>query len=129
MAQLTLHEVYGRFRSDMFLSSLVESSKSIFFLLNDLRLKCVSAIALPVRMSSEKLFSMSPSTQEILAALDNAEKLFWADLSLVSRKGRVSRVRDATLSLAMIRALQSSLGRAGKTGPVLTASLLGKKKS
>lgn len=28
MAKLTLHDVYGRFRADMFLSSLIESSKS-----------------------------------------------------------------------------------------------------
>jgi len=28
MAKLTLHDVYGRFRADMFLSSLVESSTS-----------------------------------------------------------------------------------------------------
>jgi hypothetical protein len=29
MARLTLHDVYGRFRADMFLSSLVESSAPI----------------------------------------------------------------------------------------------------
>lgn len=28
MAKLTLHDVYGRFRADMFLSSLIESSQS-----------------------------------------------------------------------------------------------------
>lgn len=28
MAKLTLHDAYGRFRADMFLSSLIESSKS-----------------------------------------------------------------------------------------------------
>ena len=75
-------------------------------------------------MSGDKLFSLSPSTQEILTILDNAEKLFWADLAIVARRGKVSRVRDATVSLAMIRALQSSLGRATKMAPVLTAGLL-----
>ena len=29
MAQLTLHDVYSQFRSDMFLSSLIESSAYI----------------------------------------------------------------------------------------------------
>jgi hypothetical protein len=29
MARLTLHDMYGRFRADMFLSSLVESSMSL----------------------------------------------------------------------------------------------------
>jgi separase len=77
-------------------------------------------------MSGDKLFSLSPSTQEILTTLDNAEKLFWSDLALVARRGKVSRVRDAAIALAMIRALQSSLGKASKAGPVLTAGLLGK---
>jgi hypothetical protein len=76
-------------------------------------------------MSGDKLFSLSPSTQEILTTLDDAEQLFWADLALVARRGKVSRARDATVSLAMIRALQSSLGKASKAGPVLTAGLLG----
>jgi len=107
MARLTLHDMYGRFRADMFLSSLVEST-----------------IALPMGMSGDKLFSLSPSTQEILTILDNAENLFWADLTIVARRGNVSRVRDATVSLAMIRALQSSLGRVTKIAPVLTAGLL-----
>jgi len=31
MANLTLHSVYGRFRTDMFLSSLTESSTSAVF--------------------------------------------------------------------------------------------------
>lgn len=83
------------------------------------------AIALPMGMTGDKLFSLSPSTEDILAALDSAEKLFWADLAAVARHGKVTRVRAATVSLAVIRALQSSLGRAAKVGPVLTASLLG----
>lgn len=76
-------------------------------------------------MSGDKLFSLSPSTQEILIALDNAENLFWADLALVARRGHVSRVRDATVSLAIIKALQSSLGKAGGTSPALSTCLLG----
>lgn len=69
--------------------------------------------------------SLSPSAQDILTILGNAESLFWDDLTRVSRQGSASRVRDAAVSLAVIRALQSSLGKPGKTGPVLTATLLG----
>ena len=76
-------------------------------------------------MTDDKLFSISPSTEDIVTALDSAEKLFWADLAAVARHGNVTRVRSATVSLAVIRALQSSLGRAAKVGPVLMASLLG----
>lgn len=77
-------------------------------------------------MSGDRLFSLSPSTQEILTTLDTAEKLFWAELAAVARRGKICRVRDATVSLAVINALQSSLGRVNKVGPVLAASLLSK---
>ncbi|KAJ7449960.1 cysteine peptidase C50 [Mycena latifolia] len=107
MAKLTLHEVYGRFRTDMFLSSLTEST-----------------IALPMGMSTDKAPALSPSTHDILHTLDHAEQLFWLDFTLFSRRGDVSRVRDAVVSLALIRALQTSLGKSGNQDPVLVAGLL-----
>lgn len=125
MARLTLHNVYGRFRADMFLSSLVESSMFVSAT-SRCFLTVHVAIALPMGMSGDKIFSLSPSAQDILATLASAERLFWADLALIARRGKVSRMRDAAVSLAMIRALQSSLGKTGKAGPVLAASLLGK---
>jgi separase len=76
-------------------------------------------------MSGDRLLSLPSATQDILSTLDNAERLFWADLALVMRRGSVSHVRDAAVSLALIRALQASLGRAGKEGPVLATGLLG----
>ncbi|KAJ6502399.1 cysteine peptidase C50 [Mycena sanguinolenta] len=107
MAKLTLHEVYGRFRTDMFLSSLTEST-----------------IALPMGMSTDKTPALSPSTHDILHTLDRAEQLFWLDFTLFSRRGDVSRVRDAVVSLALIRAFQTSLGKSGNQDPVLVAGLL-----
>nr|GAT53299.1 cysteine peptidase C50 [Mycena chlorophos] len=107
MAKLTLHEVYERFGNDMFLSSLTEST-----------------IALPMGMSTDRALALSPSTHDILRTLENAEHFFWLEVSLFSRKGDVSRVRDAVVSLALIRALQSSLGKSGKQDPVLVAGLL-----
>ncbi|KAJ7775022.1 cysteine peptidase C50 [Mycena metata] len=107
IARLTLHEVYGRFRTDMFLSSLTEST-----------------IALPMGMSTDKAPALSPSTHDILHTLDHAEQLFWLDFTLFSRRGDVARVRDAVVSLALIRALQTSLGKSGDQDPVLVAGLL-----
>ena len=75
-------------------------------------------------MSTDKVPSLSPSTHDILHTLDNAEQLFWLDFTLFSRRGDVSRVRDAAVSLALIRALQTSLGKSAKQDPVLVASLL-----
>lgn len=80
---------------------------------------------MPLELSATKISSLSPSTQDILTTLGNAESLFWAELTRVARRGNASRMRDATISLAMIRALQSSLGKAGKAGPVLSTALLG----
>ena len=69
--------------------------------------------------------SLSASRQDTLNVLANAEKLFWSDLASVARRGRVFHVRDAAVSLALIRAFQVSLGRNGTDGPILAAGLLG----
>lgn len=76
-------------------------------------------------MSGDKDPSLVPAIQDILGALNDAEKLFWADLALTSRRGAVPHVREASMSLAMIRALQSSLGKASVNAPLLAARLLG----
>ncbi|KAG1823730.1 peptidase family C50-domain-containing protein [Suillus subaureus] len=89
MGKLTLHSVYDQFRSDMFLSSLAEST-----------------IALPMGMTSDRAVSLTPSTQDILSTLDQAEKLFWADLALTADRGN------------------TSLGKGGKDGPIIAARLL-----
>ncbi|KAF9233396.1 peptidase family C50-domain-containing protein [Melanogaster broomeanus] len=107
MGKLTMHRVYELFRSDMFLSSLTEST-----------------IALPMGMSGGKDLSLVPATQDILSTLGDAEKLFWADLALTWRRGTAPHVREASISLARIRALQCSLGKASKEGPLLAARLL-----
>ncbi|KAF8139773.1 peptidase family C50-domain-containing protein [Boletus edulis] len=73
MGKLTLHRVYEQFRSDMFLSSLTEST-----------------VALPMGMSGEKERSLVPANRDILGALEDAEKLFWDDLALTSRRGAVA---------------------------------------
>lgn len=70
--------------------------------------------------------SISTNGQEVVAILDNAEKLFWDDLGLMARRGNVFNVRDAAISLALIQALQTSLGGASASGAVLAARLLGK---
>jgi separase len=84
-----------------------------------------AAIALPMGMSGDKLQSSLPATQDIIKTLDNAETLFWADLKYTAKRGKVAHVRETIVTLATIRALQTSLGKAGQGGPVLAANLLG----
>lgn len=69
--------------------------------------------------------SVTPGTQDILTILQNAERLFWSDLALIAKRGNVFHIRDAAVSLAIIRAFQDTLGRARPEGPILASSLLG----
>lgn len=57
--------------------------------------------------------------------LEATEKLFWENLELTCQRGSVSHVREAAVRLALIRAFQASLGKAGADVPMLTANLLG----
>ncbi|TFK38240.1 cysteine peptidase C50 [Crucibulum laeve] len=107
MAKLTLNNIYERLRSDMFLSSLAEST-----------------IALPMGMSSKREMALTPLTNDILSALEQVEKLYWANLALTTHKGSVIDVREAAVSLAIVKAFQTSLGKPGDSEPVVAASLL-----
>lgn len=95
----------------------------------DIRLTGLAAIALPLGSSNGPAPAMTQSSQDMLQNLDNTEKLFWSDLSLVSRRGRVFHVRDSLLSLATIRAFQTSLGRLDNIGSQIVATLLGESHS
>lgn len=76
-------------------------------------------------MSTTHKVAFALPTQDVLNALEEAEKLFQANLSLTSRNGNVLKLRDAAISLALIKAFQTSLGRPGNGGSVVTATLLG----
>ncbi|KAL4242854.1 hypothetical protein ABKN59_011524 [Abortiporus biennis] len=108
LAKLTLDDAYTRFQTDMFLSSLTEST-----------------ITLPMGIVGKRIKAASPTTQEIMNILNTAEKLFWSDLTLVAKRGTVAHVREAVVSLALIRAFQTCLGKVtGQDGLILTARLL-----
>ncbi|KNZ74935.1 Separin [Termitomyces sp. J132] len=107
LAKLTLHAVYGRFRADMFLSSLTEST-----------------IALPMGMTSGITNTPLSAAQDILVTLEAAEKLFWECLVLITKIGRITDVREAGISLALVQAFRTSLGKSNVDVPNLTASLL-----
>ena len=85
----------------------------------------LAVLSLPLGMVGEAPPSLSPSVLEILGLLQNAEKLFWSDLSLIARRGHVFQVREAALSLALIRTFQGSLGKGGVDGPVVASRLIG----
>ncbi|PPQ80273.1 hypothetical protein CVT24_006605 [Panaeolus cyanescens] len=107
MAKLTLHNVYGRFRTDLFLSSLTEST-----------------IAVPMGMLALGKDTSAASSADIMEALGNAEKLLWSHLQLVAMKGNVVKVRQAALSLALIQGFRTSLGDKRPGAPIVMAGLL-----
>jgi separase len=80
---------------------------------------------MPMGMSNDKPIAQSPATQDVLAVLANAEQLFLADLGLLARRGNVSHVREAAVSLAMITSLRTSMGASSPQAPLLAARLLG----
>lgn len=84
----------------------------------------LAAIALPMGMSTKPNASTAtPSNQIILGALDEAEKLSWEALSILSAKGEVAKVRRAAISLALIKAFQTALGKTDVGGEAETARL------
>ncbi|KAG8921766.1 hypothetical protein FRC02_012360 [Tulasnella sp. 418] len=107
LGKLALEEVQARFEANLFLSSVTES-----------------VIAIPMGMSSTEGAVPPTSTREILTTLVNAEEFFWSCLEIGSSHGEVHQIREAALSLAMIRALQTSLGRSDINGSNIVAGLL-----
>ncbi|KAH7098836.1 peptidase family C50-domain-containing protein [Auriculariales sp. MPI-PUGE-AT-0066] len=103
MAQLAVHAAQVQLSSDLFLSSLTEST-----------------ITIPMRVSA----THSKSTREILASFSNAEGLLLNTLEHNFERGHVCQVRDAALSLASISALQASLGKKADTAGHVAAGLL-----
>lgn len=61
------------------------------------------------------------SKSAILAVLDRADRAFRTSLMLRSQSGRVVDIRQAHLSLALIRAFQTALGQ-GSSAVTLAAA-------
>ncbi|EMD38775.1 hypothetical protein CERSUDRAFT_92811 [Gelatoporia subvermispora B] len=107
IARLTLRDVYARFKGDMFLSSLTDSTLTI-----------------PIGMSGAKATPLSPAAQDALGALLAAEKLFWSDFTATSSRGSVIDARDAAILLTSVKALQTSLGKSSTETSAFVARLL-----
>ncbi|KAJ2933762.1 hypothetical protein H1R20_g3330, partial [Candolleomyces eurysporus] len=107
MANLTLYNVHQRFQSDMFLNSLTEST-----------------IAIPMGMSSKTTIQRMLPINDVLNALDSAEKYFQESIALTGKSGDVLQLRNAAVSLTLVKAFQTSLGRLEDHNAVYASSLL-----
>ncbi|KAG8702496.1 hypothetical protein FRC09_004700, partial [Ceratobasidium sp. 395] len=108
LGRIALYEVFNQFRSDLFLGSLTES-----------------AVAVPMGIAAKESTTIQlASTRDALNSLGVAEQNFWKTLQLSVSRGDATHTREAATNLARILAFQSSLGRQGIEGAVLTATLL-----
>ncbi|KAL5499098.1 ESP1 [Sanghuangporus vaninii] len=106
LGRLALYDIHERFRADMSLSSLAEST-----------------IALPLGMSSEKRILPVPP-QDILDALQQADEHYVSDLSRFSERDSVANVRFAAVAEALISTYQASIGVAYEGSPAFASHLL-----
>lgn len=125
VAKLTMHNVYGRFGMDMFLSSITESSLLSPLNRCSFHLLVYVAIAVPMGMSCSEGGVTSSLTHDIPSLLEKAAQTYWSELDLISSQGEVPKVRNAAVSLAMIQALQTSLGKSGAAASNILINLLG----
>ena len=80
---------------------------------------------IPMGISSDRVLGTNTIMREILNTLSAAERSLRSDLSLIAHRGNVSSVRDTAISLALISALQSSLGNGSTDVSYLVARLIG----
>lgn len=83
------------------------------------------AIMIPMGISSDRVLSTNTVLREILNTLSAAERSLRSDLTLIAHRGNVASVRDTAISLALIIALQSSLGNGSTEVSHLVAHLIG----
>ncbi|TFY60535.1 hypothetical protein EVJ58_g5088 [Rhodofomes roseus] len=123
-AKLTLDDVFSQFRADMFLSSLAESGTSSNYSSHAVFVDMPEAIMIPMGISSDRVLGTNTVLREILNTLSAAERSLRSDLSLIAHRGNVASVRDTAISLALISALQSSLGNGSTEVSHLVARLI-----
>lgn len=76
-------------------------------------------------MSSDKAITTTGSTQDIVIALREAERLFSSGLQTFLESGKSTYIRHAAVSLALVRAFQTLLGYSGRQSSNFICNLLG----
>ncbi|THH12059.1 hypothetical protein EW145_g215 [Phellinidium pouzarii] len=106
LGRMALYDLHDRFKADMSLSSLAESTT-----------------ALPMGLICENSVSYSPP-QDILESLEQADEHYVSDLTRFSERDSVMNVRGAAIAAALVSTYQSTLGKATKYSPTFTSRLL-----
>lgn len=80
---------------------------------------------MPMGISDKKGRGRQSTRKRIEVVLERADMAYQSALTLAASNGRVEDVRRACLSLALLRAFQTSLGQGGANVTSAAASLLG----
>lgn len=81
---------------------------------------------MPMGTPGKKVDHRQSTRQRIQVILEQADVAYQSALELVAGSGKVEDVRQACLSLALLRAFQTSLGQGGARVTSFAADLLGK---
>lgn len=104
-ARVAMHDAFKYFKTDLFMSSLTEST-----------------IALTMGSPGRRGKDRHSTRHEAVLQLDHASAAFRNTLAAIAARGRVEDVRQTCVSLALLGAFQTSLGHGS---PVTTASAAG----
>lgn len=83
------------------------------------------AIAMPMGNPEQRTRDRQSSRRNIQIILQKSEQAFMSSLNLAYGSGRVEDVRQSCLSLALLRAFQTSLGEGSAATTASAAALLG----
>ena len=106
--KIGLLEAFSHFQTDLWTCSLTEST-----------------IAMPMGTPIKRVRDQQSTRDAIQHVLERSQAAFSSALEISARSGRVEDVRLACLSLALLRAFQTSLGQGSKSSTAAAAEILG----
>ncbi len=120
-------QAFSRFKNDLFMNSLTESSEQPFRfdIKNSKADNCLpSALSMPIG-SLGPVRESDASRQETVRLLEHAEEAFTSYLASTGRQGEVSKVREASVMSALLMCYQTSLGKSSNRYMKEALTLLG----
>jgi len=120
--RIGLHEAFNHFKTDLWMSSLTESSglKAL-----DFEKLLMPALAMPMGDPQQRTRDRLSARQSIQHILQRSEMNFVEALKLAANSGKVEDVRQSCLSLALLKTFQTSLGEGSSEVTASAADILG----
>jgi hypothetical protein len=129
MGYLLMSKVLDLFKTDLFLNSVTESSKIMGHPRQVLQLtpSMISGISMPMGAYIPEGQSVEQqASPAVMSVLADAEEAFQSYLADRGQTGNVEDVRDAVMSVALLKVYQSSLGQNASALTLDTVDLLGR---